>query len=105
MATIFHVLGIDAQTQLLDQAGRPQYLLPDGAKAIKELAVRGAPAIGISASRRPVDAFHRVRVSCFSPWMPATNAPSRSNAAGPESRAPRSSFARAASSTSQARTP
>jgi len=37
MATIFHVLGIDPQTQLVDQSGRPQYLLPDGAKPIREL--------------------------------------------------------------------
>jgi len=37
MATIFHVLGIDPHTQFLDQAGRPQYLLPDGAKPIREL--------------------------------------------------------------------
>jgi hypothetical protein len=37
MATIFHVLGIDPHVQFLDQAGRPQYLLPDGAKPIKEL--------------------------------------------------------------------
>jgi hypothetical protein len=37
MATIFHVLGIDPQTQLIDPSGRPQYLLPDAAKPIKEL--------------------------------------------------------------------
>ncbi len=37
MATIFHVLGIDGQTQFLDQTGRPQYLLPEGAKPIAEL--------------------------------------------------------------------
>ena len=37
MATIFHVLGIDPLTQFLDQSGRPQYLLPDGAKPIREL--------------------------------------------------------------------
>jgi hypothetical protein len=37
MATIFYVLGIDPVTQLVDQSGRPQYLLPDGAKPIKEL--------------------------------------------------------------------
>lgn len=37
MATVFHVLGIDPQTQILDHAGRPQYLLPDGAMPIKEL--------------------------------------------------------------------
>ena len=38
MATIFHVLGIDPQTQFLDPSGRPQYLLPEGAKPIAELA-------------------------------------------------------------------
>ena len=37
MATIFHVLGIDSQTQFLDQSGRPQYLLPEGAQPIAEL--------------------------------------------------------------------
>src|SRR5262249_54943164 len=37
MATIFHVLGIDPQTQYRDQSGRPQYLLPEGARAIREL--------------------------------------------------------------------
>jgi hypothetical protein len=37
MATIFHVLGIDPQTQYIDQSGRPQYLLPDGAVPIREL--------------------------------------------------------------------
>lgn len=37
MATIFHVLGIDPHTQYLDQSGRPQYLLPDGATPIREL--------------------------------------------------------------------
>ena len=37
MATIFHVLGIDPQTQHVDQSGRPQYLLPDGAASIREL--------------------------------------------------------------------
>ena len=37
MATIFHVLGIDPQTQFIDQSGRPQFLLPDSAKPIKEL--------------------------------------------------------------------
>jgi hypothetical protein len=37
MATIFHVLGIDPQTQLIDPAGRPQYLLPESARPIKEL--------------------------------------------------------------------
>ena len=36
-ATIFHVLGIDAQTQYHDQSGRPQYLLPEGARPIAEL--------------------------------------------------------------------
>lgn len=37
MATIFHVLGISPEVQLLDPAGRPQYLLPPGAQVIKEL--------------------------------------------------------------------
>jgi hypothetical protein len=37
MATIFHVLGIDPQTQFPDSAGRPTYLLPDGAQPIAEL--------------------------------------------------------------------
>jgi hypothetical protein len=37
MATIFHVLGIDPAVQFPDQAGRPQYLLPEGARAIAEL--------------------------------------------------------------------
>jgi hypothetical protein len=37
MATIFHVLGIDAQTQFQDPTGRPTYLLPEGARAIAEL--------------------------------------------------------------------
>jgi hypothetical protein len=37
MATIFHALGIDAKQQYLDPSGRPQNLLPDGAKAIAEL--------------------------------------------------------------------
>ena len=37
MATIFHVLGIDPQMQLQDPAGRPTYLLPDGAHPIAEL--------------------------------------------------------------------
>lgn len=37
MATIFHVLGIDAQQQFVDPSGRPQYLLPDGAQPIAEL--------------------------------------------------------------------
>jgi hypothetical protein len=37
MATIFHVLGIDREVQFPDSAGRPQYLLPDGAKPIAEL--------------------------------------------------------------------
>lgn len=37
MATVFHVLGIDAQTQYNDQSGRPQYLLPQGARPIAEL--------------------------------------------------------------------
>jgi hypothetical protein len=37
MATVFHVLGIDPQQQFLDPSGRPQYLLPEGGKAIAEL--------------------------------------------------------------------
>jgi len=37
MATIFHVLGIDADLQFPDHAGRPDYLLPDGARPIAEL--------------------------------------------------------------------
>jgi hypothetical protein len=37
MATIFHVLGIDPHSQFIDQSGRPQYLLPDGAQPIREL--------------------------------------------------------------------
>jgi len=37
MATIFHVLGLDPATQLVDPAGRPQYLLPPEAKPIAEL--------------------------------------------------------------------
>jgi hypothetical protein len=37
MATIFHVLGIDPHTQMMDQSGRPQYLLPDAATPIREL--------------------------------------------------------------------
>jgi uncharacterized protein (DUF1501 family) len=37
MATIFHVLGIGPFTQLTDQSGRPQYLLPDAAPPIREL--------------------------------------------------------------------
>lgn len=37
MATIFHVLGINPQTQYQDQSGRPTYLLPEGARAIPEL--------------------------------------------------------------------
>lgn len=37
MATIFHVMGLDPQVQLNDPAGRPQYLLPEGARAIREL--------------------------------------------------------------------
>ncbi|HEV3023082.1 MAG TPA: DUF1501 domain-containing protein [Pirellulales bacterium] len=37
MATIFHVLGIDPRTQFADPAGRPTYLLPDGAEPIAEL--------------------------------------------------------------------
>ncbi len=38
MATIFHVLDIDLSVQFPDQFGRPQLLLPDGAKPIAELA-------------------------------------------------------------------
>ena len=37
MATLFQVLGIDPHTQLQDPAGRPTYLLPEGAVPIKEL--------------------------------------------------------------------
>jgi hypothetical protein len=37
MATVFHVLGVDPAFQLNDPAGRPQYLLPDGAQPIREL--------------------------------------------------------------------
>jgi hypothetical protein len=37
MATIFHVLGIDLHQQYLDQSGRPQFLLPEGATPIAEL--------------------------------------------------------------------
>lgn len=37
LATIFHVLGINQQTQFHDQSGRPQFLLPDGARPIAEL--------------------------------------------------------------------
>ena len=37
MATVFQVLGIDPQVQLTDPAGRPQYLLPQGALPIREL--------------------------------------------------------------------
>jgi hypothetical protein len=37
MATVFHVLGIDLDLQFSDPSGRPQYLLPDGAKPISEL--------------------------------------------------------------------
>ncbi|MBI3821686.1 MAG: DUF1501 domain-containing protein [Planctomycetes bacterium] len=37
MATVFHVLGINQQTQYQDQSGRPTYLLPEGARPIAEL--------------------------------------------------------------------
>jgi hypothetical protein len=37
MATIFHVLGISQEHQITDAGGRPQYLLPEGAKPIAEL--------------------------------------------------------------------
>jgi hypothetical protein len=37
MATIFHVLGIDGRQQFTDPSGRPQYLLPDGARPIAAL--------------------------------------------------------------------
>ncbi len=37
MATIFHVLGINAQQQYVDQSGRPTILLPEGARPIAEL--------------------------------------------------------------------
>jgi Protein of unknown function (DUF1501) len=36
-ATIFHVLGINPQQQYIDQSGRPQFLLPEGARPIAEL--------------------------------------------------------------------
>ena len=36
MATVFHVLGIDTKMQLLNQAGRPVYLIEDG-KPIADL--------------------------------------------------------------------
>jgi hypothetical protein len=31
MATVFHVLGIDPHIQFVNQAGRPVYMLEDGA--------------------------------------------------------------------------
>jgi hypothetical protein len=37
MATVFHVLGIDPNLQFMDQSGRPQFLLPEGAKPIADL--------------------------------------------------------------------
>jgi Protein of unknown function (DUF1501) len=37
MATLFQVLGIDPRVQFPDFSGRPQYLLPDGARPIAEL--------------------------------------------------------------------
>jgi hypothetical protein len=37
MATVFHVLGIDPHQQFPDPSGRPQFLLPEGAKPIAEL--------------------------------------------------------------------
>jgi uncharacterized protein (DUF1501 family) len=37
MATVFHVLGIDQRLQIVDPAGRPTYLLPEGAQPIAEL--------------------------------------------------------------------
>jgi uncharacterized protein (DUF1501 family) len=37
MATVFHVLGIDSRQQVPDPAGRPQFLLPDGAEPVAEL--------------------------------------------------------------------
>lgn len=37
MATVFHVLGIDPHVQYINGAGRPEYLLPDGAQPIAEL--------------------------------------------------------------------
>ena len=37
MATIFHVLGVDGHVQFPDAAGRPRFLLPEGAKPIAEL--------------------------------------------------------------------
>jgi hypothetical protein len=40
MATIFHVLGINLQQHYVDQSGRPQFLLPDGARQNEELEPR-----------------------------------------------------------------
>ncbi|MBI4601697.1 MAG: DUF1501 domain-containing protein [Planctomycetes bacterium] len=37
MATVFHVLGIDPETKYIDPSGRPQYLLPTGARVVPEL--------------------------------------------------------------------
>jgi hypothetical protein len=37
MATIFHVLGIELEQQFQDPSGRPQYLVPEGAKPIAAL--------------------------------------------------------------------
>jgi uncharacterized protein (DUF1501 family) len=37
MATLFHVLGINPQQQVIDPTGRPQFLLPEGARPIGEL--------------------------------------------------------------------
>lgn len=37
MATIFHVLGIDVEQRFIDQSGRPTFLLPEGARPIREL--------------------------------------------------------------------
>jgi hypothetical protein len=37
MATIFHVLGLDPQKQIVDPSGRPQFLVPEGAQPIAEL--------------------------------------------------------------------
>ena len=37
MATLFHVLGVNAQLQFPDYGGRPHYLLPEGARPIADL--------------------------------------------------------------------
>ena len=37
MAMKLAFMGIDPHTQYIDQSGRPQFLLPDGASPIREL--------------------------------------------------------------------